>query len=63
MHWVISKTPIAEFVSGIVDASMIGSMAILPAILRKDRKRGNPNWERPMPAGAVAATEFELQSQ
>ena len=25
------------------------------------RKRGNPNWGRPMPPAPVLATEFELQ--
>jgi hypothetical protein len=27
------------------------------------RKRGNPNWGRPMPPAAVLATEFELQAK
>jgi hypothetical protein len=33
-----------------------------PAIIRAEvRKRGNPNWGRPMQPAAVLATEFELQ--
>ena len=40
---------------------MIGAMtipAVLPVMLRK---RGNPNWGRPMPPMPVLATEFEMQ--
>jgi hypothetical protein len=33
-----------------------------PAVIRVEtRKRGNPNWGRPMPPAPVLATEFELQ--
>ncbi len=31
----------------------------MPAI----RKRGNPNWGRPMPAAPAFATEFEMQAR
>jgi hypothetical protein len=31
----------------------------IPAALT--RKRGNPNWGRPIPSGPALATEFELQ--
>jgi hypothetical protein len=27
------------------------------------RKRGNPNWGRPIPVGAALATEFELRAK
>ena len=27
------------------------------------RKRGNPNWGRPIPVAAAVATEFELQAR
>jgi len=37
---------------------MIGAIAIPDALARK---RGNPNWERPIPAGPALATEFELR--
>jgi hypothetical protein len=40
---------------------MIGCMAILAPLHDKDRKRGNPNWGRPIVAGPVVATEFERQ--
>ena len=39
---------------------MIGLMAI-PALSGRDRKRGNPNWGRPIPHAPILATEFELQ--
>jgi hypothetical protein len=41
--------------------SIIGAMerpATLPVV---PRKRGNPNWGRPIPPAPVLATEFELQ--
>jgi len=40
--------------------SMIGLMAI-PALPVLNRKRGNPNWGRPIPRAPALATEFELQ--
>ena len=40
--------------------SMIGLMAI-PALPGLNRKRGNPNWGRPIPRAPALATEFELQ--
>ena len=41
--------------------SMIGFMAIpaLPVLNRK--RRGNPNWGRPIPRAPTLATEFELR--
>jgi hypothetical protein len=36
-------------------------MATLPALRATIRKRGNPNWGRPIPAGPVLPTEFELR--
>jgi hypothetical protein len=39
---------------------MIGLMAI-PALPVLNRKRGNPNWGRPIPRAPALATEFELQ--
>jgi hypothetical protein len=36
-------------------------MAIPPALLVTKRKRGNPNWGRPIPPVRAFATEFELQ--
>ena len=38
----------------------IGLMAI-PALPVLNRKRGNPNWGRPIPRAPALATEFELQ--
>jgi len=38
--------------------SMIGPMAIPDTLARK---RGNPNWGRPIPSGPAVATEFELR--
>jgi hypothetical protein len=40
---------------------MIEAMARLAAIPEVRRKRGNPNWGRPVQPAAVLATEFELQ--
>ena len=40
--------------------SMIGFMAI-PALPVLNRKRGNPNWGRPIPRAPALATAFELQ--
>ena len=37
---------------------MIGAMAILVALTRK---RGNPNWGRPVPLAPALHTEFELR--
>jgi hypothetical protein len=36
-------------------------MGIPPALPATKRKRGNPNWGRPMPPVRAFATEFELQ--
>jgi hypothetical protein len=36
-------------------------MAIPPALPATTRKRGNPNWGRPIPPGPALPTEFELQ--
>jgi hypothetical protein len=36
-------------------------MAIPPALPAGTRKRGNPNWGRPIPPVRAFATEFELQ--
>ena len=36
-------------------------MATPPALRATIRKRGNPNWGRPIPAGPVLPTEFELR--
>jgi hypothetical protein len=36
-------------------------MAITPALPAGTRKRGNPNWGRPIPPVRAFATEFELQ--
>jgi hypothetical protein len=36
-------------------------MAIPIALSALRRKRGNPNWGRPMPPAPVLATEFELR--
>jgi hypothetical protein len=38
---------------------MIGPMAI-PTLQVLNRKRGNPNWGRPIPRAPIVATEFEL---
>jgi hypothetical protein len=40
---------------------MIGLMAIPVALPALTRKRGNPNWGRPIPRAPALATEFELQ--
>jgi hypothetical protein len=37
-------------------------MAILVAIPAAIRKRGNPNWGRPIPCVPALATEFELRA-
>jgi hypothetical protein len=39
---------------------MIGAMAIPVA---RTRKRGNPNWGRPMPAAPALPTEFEVRAR
>jgi len=36
-------------------------MAIPPALPATIRKRGNPNWGRPMPSVPALPTEFELR--
>ena len=36
-------------------------MAIPPALPVTKRKRGNPNWGRPIPSASVLPTEFELR--
>ena len=36
-------------------------MAIPPALPATTRKRGNPNWGRPIPSAAALPTEFELR--
>jgi len=36
-------------------------MAIVAALHITTRKRGNPNWGRPIPLGPALATEFDLQ--
>jgi len=41
--------------------SMIGPMAIPVALPDTKRKRGNPNWGRPIPPAPALATEFELR--
>jgi hypothetical protein len=40
---------------------MIGVMAILVAFPAAKRKRGNPNWGRPIPLIPALPTEFELR--
>ena len=40
---------------------MIGPMAIPAALPATTRKRGNPNWGRPIPPGPTLPTEFELR--
>jgi hypothetical protein len=40
---------------------MIERMAIPLALPALPRKRGNPNWGRPVPSVPAVATEFELQ--
>jgi len=40
---------------------MIGPMAIPVALPDTKRKRGNPNWGRPIPPAPALATEFELR--
>ena len=47
----------------IVDASMMRCMPILAPLPDRDRKPGNPNWGRPMPAEPVVPTEFERETQ
>jgi len=41
--------------------SMIGPMAIPVAIFATKRKRGNPNWGRPIPPLLALSTEFEMR--
>ena len=41
--------------------SMIGPMAIPVAIFATKRKRGNPNWGRPIPLLLALSTEFEMR--
>ena len=36
-------------------------MTIPPALPATKRKRGNPNWGRPIPPAPALATEFELR--
>ena len=38
-------------------------MAIPVAPTATNRKRGNPNWGRPIPPAPALATEFELQAK
>jgi hypothetical protein len=38
-------------------------MAIAPALPAGTRKRGNPNWGRPIPPVRAFATEFELRAR
>ncbi len=40
---------------------MIGSVAILVVLPAAKRKRGNPNWGRPIPVVPALPTEFELR--
>jgi len=40
---------------------MIGPMAILVAVFATKRKRGNPNWGRPIPPLLALSTEFEMR--
>lgn len=38
-------------------------MATPPAVPAATRKRGNPNWGRPMPSVPALPTEFELRTR
>ena len=38
-------------------------MAVPPALPATKRKRGNPNWGRPIPRALALATEFELRAR
>jgi hypothetical protein len=40
---------------------MIGPMAIPVALFATKRKRGNPNWGRPIPPLLALSTEFEMR--
>jgi hypothetical protein len=43
---------------------MMDFMEVLPpAIPHRDRKRGNPNWGKPMLVETVVPTAFELQAK
>jgi hypothetical protein len=41
--------------------SMIGPMAVPVALFATKRKRGNPNWGRPVPPLLALPTEFEMR--
>jgi len=46
------------------ERSMIGPLMPTPATFPESkRKRGNPNWGRPIPAVPALPTEFELQAR
>jgi len=55
-EYTITAIPRVEF--GGVSSGLMAGPAALPVITRK---RGNPNWGRPMRPGPALATEFEMQ--